>query len=105
MKNNNFVLLIISVLFPFVLFSQGEKLSIKDASYMNRSLFPSSVRGLKWMGSTNYFTFNEGDDIMASKATSYKPEHLLGLEDINSSLQKIDQDTNYHLDSGQGIHV
>jgi len=93
MKRNVFILLIVSLLFPFILVSQDKKLTIEDASYMNRSLMPESIRGLGWMGSASTFCFNEGNVVMASKAATAKPARLFGLEDINSSLTKLDEDT------------
>jgi dipeptidyl-peptidase-4 len=93
MKNQIILRIILVMLIPVSLFSQEKKLSIEDASYMNRSLFPEYISGLKWMGSTSYFIFNQDHSVMASKANSYKPERLFGLEDINSSLKKLDADT------------
>lgn len=93
MKKINLTILIISLLLSLSLFSQEKKLTIEDASYMNRSIMPESMRGLKWMGSTAIFSYSEGNDIMASKASTAKPYRLFGLEDINNSLTKLDEDT------------
>jgi len=93
MKKYSLSLLILTLLFPVALLAQDKKLTIEDASYMNRSIMPESMRGLKWMGSTAMFSFNEGNEVMASKANSEKPVRLFGLDDINASLKKIDEDT------------
>lgn len=93
MKNQIFIYIILVVFLPITVFAQGKKLSIEDASYMNRSLFPDYISGLKWMGNTNYFTYHEDHTVMVSKASPYKPQPLFGLEDINSSLEKLDEDT------------
>jgi len=93
MKKYNLMLVILTLLLPFILHSQDKKLNIEDASYMNRSIMPKSIRGLSWMGTSAYFTFNEGNVVMASKATSDKPSQLLSLDDINGSLNKIDEDS------------
>jgi len=93
MKNYTIIRIILVMLLPISLVAQQNELSIEDASYMNRNLFPEYMSGLNWMGSTNYFVFNEDNSVMASRANSYKPERLFGLEDINSNLKKLDADT------------
>jgi len=93
MKKYSLSLLILSLLFSVALLAQDKKLTIEDASYMNRSIMPESIRGLKWMGNTAIFSYNEGNEVMASKATSDKPFLLFGLDDINSSLKKLEADT------------
>ncbi|RLD82933.1 MAG: S9 family peptidase [Bacteroidetes bacterium] len=93
MKKTSLALLIAVFLFPLFLQAQEKSLTIEDASYMNRSIMPESIRGLKWMGSTAMFSFNEGNEVMASKANSDKPFLLFSLDDINSSLKKLDADT------------
>jgi len=93
MKNTTLTLLIITLLLPFTLLSQDKKLTIEDASYMNRSIMPESMRGLKWMGNTSVFSYVEGNEVMASKATTAKPFRLFGLDEINSSLKKLEADT------------
>ena len=90
---NILLLLIIAFLLPSAIISQDKKLTIEDASYMNRSIMPKSISGLKWMGSTALFSFNEDNEVMASKATTAKPFRLFGLDDINSSLKKLEEDT------------
>jgi len=90
---NSLILLIIAFLAPLTLISQDTKLTIEDASYMNRSIMPKSISGLKWMGSTALFSYNEDNEVMASKATTAKPFRLFGLDDINSSLKKLEEDT------------
>ncbi len=93
MKKTSLVLLIATFVFPLFLQAQGKSLTIEDASYMNRSIMPESIRGLKWMGSTAMFSFNEGNEVMASKASSDKPVLLFSLDDINNNLKKLEADT------------
>ncbi|MEE4257188.1 MAG: S9 family peptidase [Bacteroidales bacterium] len=93
MKNYTIIRIILVMLLPISLLAQQKELSIEDASYMNRSLFPEYMSGLNWMGSTNYFVYNEDNSVMAAQANSYKPERLFGLEDINGNLKKLDADT------------
>ncbi len=60
---------------------------------MNRKILAPSIRGLAWMGNTDYFTYSEGNAVMASKANSTKPVQLFTLDDINSSLNKLEEDS------------
>ncbi|MEN8225840.1 MAG: S9 family peptidase [Bacteroidota bacterium] len=91
MKKISLLLLISS--FTLIMFSQEKQLTINDASYMNRGIMPKSMRGLSWMGEAAYFTYLEGNIMMASKATTSKPFPLFSLDDINGSLHKIDEDS------------
>lgn len=91
MKQLSFLLLILA--FPIILIAQEKELSIEDASYMNRSIMPKSMRGLGWMGESSIFTYLDGNTLMASKATSTKPYQLLSLDDINGMMNKIDADS------------
>ncbi len=93
MKKHGLILLFITLLLPSAAFAQLKKLTIEDASYMNRDLMPESVRGLAWMGETPYFTYLEDNDMMVSKATSDKHDKLFGLGEINASLAKVEADT------------
>ena len=88
-------LLIIFLAFamPMALFSQANKLSIEDASYMNRNIMPKSMRGLSWMGNSSVYTFLDGNALMASKATSSKSYQLFNLDDINGNMNKLDADS------------
>ncbi|MDT8393354.1 MAG: DPP IV N-terminal domain-containing protein [Bacteroidales bacterium] len=91
MKKISLILFILSL--PVILFSQEKKLSIEDASYMNRSIMAESLSGLSWMGSTDFFTYNEENEIMASKATEEKPFKLLSIDDINAVLNEMGKDS------------
>ena len=91
MKKFASLLLIFAV--PVIVFSQSKKLTIEDASYMNRDLFPESVRGLSWMGSSDYFTYTDDNAVMVRKAGSEKEKQLFSLDDINRSLGILGQDS------------
>ena len=93
MKRIKFTLLILAISLPVLLFSQDKKLTIEDASYMNRKLFPESIRGLSWMGATAYFAYVKGDTMMASKATTAKPKQLFSIDDINKNLNNLEEDS------------
>ncbi len=103
MKKQHLIFILLFSLTPLFLLSQSKQLSIEDASYMNRDIMPESVRGLSWMGETPYFTFTEGNSIMVSKTNAYEPETLLSLDDINSCLVKLDEDSLRRLPSFRWI--
>lgn len=91
MKNIATILLIF--LLPVLAFSQAKKLTIEDASYMNRDLFPESVRGLSWMGGSDYFTYTDDNTVLVRKAGSEKEKELFSLDDINRSLNILGEDS------------
>ena len=93
MKKYFLLLITVLFIFPSILVSQEKQLTIEDASYMNRDIMPASMRGLDWMGNSNYFTYKDENDVMASKATSDKHFQLFNLGDINKSLKKLEEDT------------
>ncbi len=93
MKNFHLILFVLFIVFPIALVSQDKKLSIEEASYMSRSVMPKSMSGLAWMGESAYFTYVENNVVMASKASSDKADALFSLDDINSSLNKLDADS------------
>jgi dipeptidyl-peptidase-4 len=93
MKKHFLLLITVLCIFPSILVSQEKQLTIEDASYMNRDIMPASMRGLDWMGNSNYFTYKDENDVMASKATSDKHFQLFKLGDINKSLKKLEEDT------------
>ena len=99
MKKHFLLLTALLFILPSMLLSQQKQLSIEDASYMNRSIMPASVRGLGWMGNSNIFTYKEDNNVMASKATSDKHFKLFSLDDINKSLAKLEEDSLHdHID-------
>lgn len=103
MKKSITLFLSFILIIPFILQAQDKQLTIEDASYMNRQLFPSSVRGLSWMGNTNYFAFVEDNKMMASKATSDKATQLFSLDDLNGYLTKLEADSLRYLPSFKWI--
>jgi len=87
----SFLLLILCL--PIIILAQEKKLSIEDASYMNRSIMPKSIQALSWMGSTAYYTHLEDNIMLATKAGSEKSIALFGLDDINGNLNKLEVDS------------
>ncbi|NQT77993.1 MAG: S9 family peptidase [Bacteroidetes bacterium] len=93
MKKHFLLLITVLFIFPSILISQEKQLTIEDASYMNREIMPASMRGLSWMGNSNYFIYKDENNVMASKATSDKHIQLFSLGDINKGLNKLEEDS------------
>ncbi len=81
------LLTVLLIAFYFISFSQDKKLTIEDASYMTRSLFPSSIKGLGWRASTDQYTFVENNSLVVTPAGAKKGDTLLKLDDLNNSLE------------------
>ncbi len=76
----------IIILIPILSFSQ-KKLTIEDASGMNRALYPTTLRNLQWQGTGDRFTYQENGVIMTRKASSTIADTLLKLRDFNHILK------------------
>lgn len=83
---------VILILCPFLSFSQ-KKLTIEDASGMNRALYPASLRNLQWMGSGDRFTYLESNAILARKSESTTADTLFNLHGLNQILKNSKTDT------------
>jgi dipeptidyl-peptidase-4 len=70
------------ILVPLLSISQ-KKLTIEDASGMNRSLYPKTLRNLQWRGSGDKFTYIENGVIMAGKVSSNTADTLINLAAFN----------------------
>ncbi|MEA3477061.1 MAG: DPP IV N-terminal domain-containing protein [Bacteroidota bacterium] len=74
-------------------FAQDKRLSVEDATWMNRDLFPKSMRNLQWMGNSNYFAYVKGDTVLSGKVGNGKTKTLLSIDDLNAGLAKIQEDS------------
>jgi dipeptidyl-peptidase 4 len=72
--------------------AQDKKLTIEDASYMNRSLFPSSIKGLGWRAATDQYTNVENNSLVVTPASAKKGDTLLKLDELNRSLADAGKD-------------
>jgi dipeptidyl-peptidase-4 len=73
---------VLLILCPLLSFSQ-KKLTIEDASGMNRALYPASLRNLQWQGSGDYFTYQENGVIMNRKVGKTSADTLLNPSQFN----------------------
>ncbi len=75
--------LIVSI---FTLNAQDKLLTIEDVSYMNRSLFPSSVPQLQWIGDTDFYAYQKDNAIYKVSAKKGTETLLLDLDMLNTGL-------------------
>jgi dipeptidyl-peptidase 4 len=71
---------------PLISFSQ-KNLTIEDASGMNRAIYPSSLRNLQWIGTSDRFTYNENNAVLVRKASGTVSDTLLRLRDVNEMMK------------------
>lgn len=83
---------VLILLFPIVSFSQ-KKLTIEEASGMNRALYPTSLRNLQWMGSSDRITHLLNDVVLVRQAVKSTEDTLIRLREFNMILKKSGIDT------------
>jgi len=94
MKKIIFIIALSFFLLPLHgLYAQDKLLTIEDATWMNRALFPKSMSNLQWMGNSAYFAYVENNKILSGKAGNGKTEVLLSIDDLNAELNKIKEDS------------
>lgn len=76
-----------SLLVMQMAFGQSKLLTLEDASYMNRSLFPSSMSNLLWRGDDNTFAFVDENCLVSGSVTSSARDTILRLIDLNNSFK------------------
>lgn len=70
---------------PLAVISQ-KKLTLEDASGMNRAIFPAPVRNLQWIGSSDFFGYTESESFLKRKVTATDASTLLTLAALNQML-------------------
>lgn len=70
-----------------------KKLTIEDVSGMNRAIYPSSLRNLQWMGTSERFTYQENNAILVRKISQVTSDTLIRLKDFNQILKSANFDT------------
>ena len=80
------------IFIPLVSLAQ-KKLTIEDASGMNRDLYPTSLRNLQWIGSEDRFSWMDNNVLITRKATSTVSDTILTLKAFNQDLAKGNLDT------------
>lgn len=77
---------------PVLVFPQ-KKLTVEDASGMNRAVFPTSMRNLQWMPPGEKFSFMENNALLTRKTDQTVPDTLMKLAELNRSLKNASIDT------------
>jgi dipeptidyl-peptidase-4 len=88
----NRLTILIFLLMPLAVISQ-KKLTIEDASGMNRAVMPQSLKNLQWMGASDRFTYAGQDYLLRRTPSGTLPDTLIRLADINRSLKAGKYDT------------
>ncbi len=70
---------------PFILFAQEKQLKI-DELMTNRSLYPTTVSNLQFMGNSNHYTFVANNKLVKGIANKASKDTILKIEDLNSLL-------------------
>ncbi|MDZ7743192.1 MAG: S9 family peptidase [Bacteroidota bacterium] len=73
--------------------AQEKQLSLQEAAYMNRSVFPEYMNQLQWMGDSDKFAYVENNKVVAGRATSEKRDSLFGVDELNAGLNKLQLDS------------
>jgi dipeptidyl-peptidase-4 len=80
------------LILPLISYSQ-KKLTIEDASGMNRAIYPASLRNLQWIGSGDSFTYIENNTVVVRKASSTVSDTLIRFREINEMMKASGFDT------------
>jgi dipeptidyl-peptidase-4 len=79
---------------PFLLFwfapamfllAQDKQLTLEDANYSNRALFPKRMSQLMWMGETDDLCFVDGDSLIRSSALTDNRRPAVTLDELNGA--------------------
>lgn len=70
--------------------AQDKQLTFKDAAYLNKDVFPESIKQLQWMGESDNFVHVDMDKLVKTSAASLKTDTLISLEEIKSKLKEFD---------------
>ena len=74
-------------------FAQQKELTLKDAVYMNRDIFPKRINQLNWMGKSDSWSYVENDQLMKSRATVNDPQTIVTLDDLNAGMADLQEDS------------
>ncbi len=87
-KNLNFVLITALILQGLTLFAQQKRLTLEDATWMNRALFPASVPQLQWIGDRDEYAYAKENAIYKVTAKKGTETLLLDLDMLNADFHR-----------------
>ena len=67
--------------------AQEKLLTIEDASYLNKALFPSRVQQLQWIGDADYYAYAKDNSLYKVSAKRGTETLLLDLDMLNTGMQ------------------
>lgn len=85
--------LILFILTGTILSAQEKQLTLEDAVYMNREIFPKRMNQLMWMGSSDELSFVENNELLKSSATTDNRRAVVTLDDLNAGLADLGLDS------------
>lgn len=88
MKKITFLLVLWVLAVPFYSYSQTKLLTATDAAYMNRAVFPATMRQLQWAGNSDEFVYVKNQNVYAQQIKKADPIVLFDLKTLNSDLKK-----------------
>lgn len=89
--NKLLVIAILNTLLISSVFSQNKIISLEDAT-AKRSLYPTTLSQLQWMGKSDNFCYIANNGIIFIKANSDKKDTIIKLDDVNYELNKLGED-------------
>lgn len=70
-----------------------KRLTVEDASGMNRALYPAALRNLQWQGTGERFTYQESGAILSRKVGDNHADTLISLAEFNMVCKNSGTDT------------
>ncbi|MBC8320293.1 MAG: DPP IV N-terminal domain-containing protein [Bacteroidetes bacterium] len=92
-KKSRIILTLVVIVMSLSLIAQEKLLTVEDAIYMNRDLYPASVSQLQWIGQTNYYAYAKDDAIYKVGAKSGTETMLFDIDMLNKNMHEKDYDS------------
>ncbi len=91
--NKKIKLILLSLLLSLFVQAQKKQLTVEDGSYMNYELFPKRLSQLKWMGSSDNFSYVANNKLVKGRATSPERDTILTVDDLNAGMTDLKMDS------------
>ena len=89
-----FFILFLSI--TIILKAQEKILSIEDATWLNRSIYPSTLPQLQWMGSSDHYAYVKKKCLIKGDVKSEKRDTIIKINDFNAFVPKLITDSLKH---------
>ena len=84
---------IVLLMTGFLVNAQEKQLSLQEAAYMSRDVFPDRLSQIQWMGDSDRFAYVQNNKVVTGRATSEKRDTLFGVDELNAGLSKLELDS------------